>query len=292
MGRHNPLPKRSVEPRVLGLFYALAAFVGTFAFFATFIIFLGNLPNASNPWLLPGVDVGPAMAPAWALLTNALLLTLFCLQHSVMARAPVKRLVAAVVPAPLERATYVHAAILAGFLFILLWQPVPIVLWHFKNGAVEAALWTAFGLGWLLLFAAAISINLPELLGLKQAWAWYNGRAPQPPRLKTNWLYRFVEHPMYVGVILGFWMTPYMTVGHAALAIHLTLYIAVAVGHERRDLRNRFGSDYDIWRGRHPAPALTIMQVGAELSRRYHPLIKAPIPIEMRARLAQLGPMK
>src|SRR5690606_22661926 len=98
-------------------------------------------------------------------------------------------------------------------LFILLWQPVPIVLWHFDNDAIQAVLWTAFGLGWLLLFAAAFAIDIFELLGLRQAWAWYQRRTPSPLTLKTNWLYRYVEHPMYVGVVLGFWMTPHMTLG-------------------------------------------------------------------------------
>lgn len=282
--------RRQTWRRSIGLIYALTAFGGTFAFFTTFIIFLGNLPKASEPWLMQSADVGPAISPALALLSNAVFLTLFCLQHSLMARTPVKRLVSALVPAPLERATYVHAANLTGFLFILLWQPVPTVLWHFENDAVEALLWIAFGIGWLLLFAAAISIDLLELLGLGQAWAWYQGRAPQPLRLKTNWLYSFIEHPMYVGVILGFWMTPYMTLGHAALAAHLTLYIVLAAGYERRDLRTRFGRTYDLWRARHAVPAVPALArtIAGELSRRYQPVAAAPIPMEMRALLARL----
>lgn len=240
-------------PRVAGLLYAGSAFAGTFAFFAAFIIFLGNLPKASNPWLTPSADVGGGMAWPVALALNALLITIFCLQHSLMARAGAKRAIAAVMPEPLERATYVHAANVAGFLVILLWQPVTVVLWDIDSDFLKAVLWIAFGLGWLLLFVAALSIDLLELLGLRQAWAWFNRHQPAQLALKTNWLYRYIERPMYVGVLLGFWMTPYMTVAHAALAAQLTLYIAIAMSFERRDLRTRFGADYDRWRESHSA---------------------------------------
>ncbi len=260
------------------------------AFFTTFILFLGNLPKLSDPWLRPSVDVGSTIRPELALLWNAALILLFCLQHSLMARASVKRAIAVLLPVPLERATYVHAANLAGFLIMFLWQPVPLVLWHVENQALEAVIWTAFGAGWLLLFAAAVSIDMAELLGVRQAWDWFQGHSPQPLALKINWFYRYLEHPMYVGVILGFWMTPHMTLGHAALAVQLTLYIGVAMRYERRDLRKRFGQDYEAWRvwqSRPVIPAFTRAIVG-ELSRRHQPITVRPLPPEMRVLLAQL----
>lgn len=279
----------------LGLLYAIAAALGTVAFFTTFIFFLGNLPKLSRPWLMPSADVGHAAGVPWfALVSNAALLVLFSLQHSLMARPFFKRLVTRVLPQQLERATYVHAANLAGFLVIGLWQPVPIVLWHVEAEFAEALLWTGFAAGWLLLFAAAFSIDILELLGLRQAWHWSQGRASHPLRLKTTWLYRYLEHPMYVGVILGLWMTPYMTLGHAALAAQLSIYIALAAGYERRDLRARFGGDYDRWRAGYSAIAwpqhLPTFAGGIadELSRRYQPVTKQPLPAEMRSLLARL----
>ncbi|MBN8911661.1 MAG: hypothetical protein J0H65_06285 [Rhizobiales bacterium] len=274
--------------------YAATAAIGTVAFFATFIFFLGNLPKISSPWLVPSADKGPAVTPLLALVLNAMLLALFSLQHSLMARPFFKRLVCRVIPQPLERATYVHAANLAGFLLIALWQPVPIVIWNIRNELLEPFVWTAFGLGWLLLFAAAFSMNILELLGLRQAWRWYRGRTPLPLTLSTSWLYRYLEHPMYVGVILGFWMTPHMTLGHAALATQLTLYIAVAVGYERRDLRQRFGSDYECWCKGTPhrslpagAPAWAPI-IAPELSRLYKPVTLQPLPPRMRLLLDRL----
>lgn len=283
-------PLSDTALRWAGLLYALLAFVGTFAFFAAFIAFLGNFPKASNPWLAPSADVGNGTAWPAALTWNALLITLFCLQHSLMARTGVKRAIAAVMPQALERATYVHAANVAGFLIILLWQPVPTVLWDIENDILKAVLWTAFGIGWLLLLLAALSIDLLELLGTRQAWAWFNRRQPAPLALKTNWLYRYVEHPMYVGVVLGFWMTPFMTVGHAALAAQLTLYIAIAKSFESRDLRTRFGTDYDLWRESQGAPPLPefARAIAAELKQRYRPLAREPLTREMKTLLARL----
>jgi protein-S-isoprenylcysteine O-methyltransferase Ste14 len=268
----------------------VAAFVGTFAFFAAFIAFLGNFPKASNPWLAPSADVGVGTAWPIALAWNALLITIFCLQHSLMARTGVKRAIAAVMPQALERATYVHAANITGFLIILLWQPIPAVLWDIDNDTLKAVLWTAFGIGWLLLLVAALSIDLLELLGMRQAWAWFNLRQPAPLVLKKNWLYRYVEHPMYVGVVLGFWMTPFMTVGHAALAAQLTLYIGIAMSFERRDLRTRFGKDYDLWRESQGAAELPefVRAIAAELGRRYAPLAREPLTHKMKTLLARL----
>jgi protein-S-isoprenylcysteine O-methyltransferase Ste14 len=290
-GRRRPreLQPTSSVRKLFGLAYAATAFLGTFAFFATFIIFLGNLPRPEQPWLTSSADVGTAASdPFLALASNALLLMLFSLQHSLMARTGVKQIITSIVPSSLERATYVHAANITGFLFILLWQPVPIEIWNVENALAKAMLWIAFGAGWLLLFAAAISIDIFELLGVKQAWAWIKGHPPRSLALKTNWLYRYVEHPMYIGVILGFWMTPFMTVGHAALAAQLTLYIAFAVRLERRDLQTRFGEHYAAWRDGHELSAIPIAVRGIakELPRTYLPN-RTP-SAKMHALLSQL----
>lgn len=287
----------SGRPRfaTLGLIYAIAAAIGTIAFFAFFIIFLGNFPKTSQPWLVPSADVGPGIAPLLSLILNFALVAVFSLQHSVMARPAVKGLISKIVPPALERATYVHAANLTGFLIIILWQPVPIVLWDIENDAFETLLWLGFAGGWLLLFAAAIAIDIFELLGLSQAWHWSRGRKPPALMLKTKFLYRVVEHPMYVGVMLGVWMTPYMTLGHAALAMQLSLYIAIATAYERRDLQTRFGAKYYLWRLGHSnlgrparAPPAIVATIAAELSQRFQPIVAEPLPYRISQLLARL----
>ena len=257
--RPNPLL------RALGLGYALAAFAGTWVFFTWFVVFLANLPKRADPWVVPSIDVGgTADHPALALLFNVGLISLFCLQHSVMARPAFKRLIARLIPQALERATYVHAANVTGILLLLLWMPMPELLWSIEDETAKTAIWIAFGAGWLLLFLGAVSLDIFELLGLRQAWYWFSAQSHRPLALKTAFLYRYIEHPMYVGVLLGVWMTPHMSVGHALLASTFTIYIAIAMIYERRDLQARFGSAYLKWR---TAPAEAVRRTRATTGR-------------------------
>ena len=234
--------------RSLGLVYASTAFIGTWIFFTWFVIFLGNLPKRTDPWVSPSADMGPAPDPIIAAFANFGLILLFCVQHSVMARPAFKRRITSVIPQALERATYVHAANITGFLFLYFWTPMPWVVWSVESSALASILWIAFGVGWVLLLWGAVSINLFELLGLNQAWVWFRGQDPKPLKLETRWIFRYVEHPMYVGVLLGVWMTPHMSVGHLLMASVFTAYIATAMLLERRDLSAKFGRPYVDWR--------------------------------------------
>jgi protein-S-isoprenylcysteine O-methyltransferase Ste14 len=274
--------------RIFALCYAMSAFVGTWVFFACFIIFLGNFPHRSDPWFWPSVDIGPEAAPSFAVAWNFGLVCLFAAQHSVMARPGFKRILTAYLPSGLERATYVHAANLAGFLLILMWQPIPSRLWSVENEFLESAIWLGFASGWLILFAGAFSINLFELLGLRQAVAMVAGQQAAPLRLKTEGIYRYLSHPMYVGVLMGLWMTPVMSVGHALLAAQLTAYILIGTHYERRDLRRNFGTVYDAWCqlpvSAHPhAPAARLVTVDEPLPPRMQQLLTQLAADECRA---------
>lgn len=234
--------------RLGGLGYALLAFVLTFAFFAWFVIFAGNLPKPSKPWIDPTVDIGGSLDNALvAALIDIGLVALFGLQHSLMARSGFKAWLTRVVPNGLERATYVLASSAIGFVMLLLWQPIPFTIWH-VTGALADIAWALFAIGWILLLWAGVAFDLFELFGLRQAWAWYQRRPIPPLTLKTHWLYDRMRHPMYVGVLLGLWMTPHMTVGHALMAASFTLYILIAMRYEERDLSANFGASYRGWR--------------------------------------------
>lgn len=233
--------------RLAGLAYAHLAFLLTFAFFACFIIFLGNLPKPSKPWLDPTVDIGGSLDLFAAALVDIGLVALFGLQHSLMARPGFKAWWTRIVPKGLERSTYVMAASLVGFIMMAFWQPIPIAIWH-VSGPAAVPFWVLFAVGWTILLSAGISFNLFELLGVRQAWAWYHGKPTPPLTLKTHWLYDWMRHPMYVGVLLGLWMTPHMTVGHALMAASFTLYILIAMRYEERDLNANFGASYQAWR--------------------------------------------
>ena len=230
---------------LFGLAYAWSAFAIMWGFWVSFVVFLSNPSQLAPYWPLPTVDEGGVIDhPAAAVLVDTLLIALFGLQHSVMARPWFKSWWAASIPPAFERCTYVHMANLALFALIIFWQPIPDELWNAGDGLWRDILWIAFACGWLILFAGACSYGLFDLLGVEQMHRWSRGEPPGRPHLKTNLLYRWLRHPMYVGVLLGVWATPKMSLGHALLALGLTAYVLIARRYEERDLAARFGAAY------------------------------------------------
>jgi protein-S-isoprenylcysteine O-methyltransferase Ste14 len=236
--------------RFWGPIYAWSGLAIMWTFWTSFVVFLADPPWARE-WGLPTVDGGgiaPALQhPAPAALADLALTALFGLQHSVMARPWFKAAVLGCVPQAFERCTFVHAANVALIALILLWQPIPIELWH-ASAPMRTVLWVAFAVGWFILFLGALSFGIFDLLGIAQMRAWHRGLPPPTPSLKTGRLYRWLPHPMYVGVLLAMWATPRMTVGHMLLAAGMTVYVLIAMRYEERDLQARFGPAYTRWR--------------------------------------------
>jgi protein-S-isoprenylcysteine O-methyltransferase Ste14 len=219
------------------------------AFWVSFVIFLAEPRQVLAWWPLPTIDrVASPEQLALAVCIDLALVAVFGLQHSVMARPWFKRRIMSWIPEGLERATYVHMANVALFMLILLWQPIPAEVWNVEGSAARDALWLLFGAGWVILFLGAWSFGMRELLGLKQLRAWTEGRR-HASCLKTGLLYRWLRHPMYVGVLMGVWATPRMSIGHLLLAFALTAYVLIAMRYEERDLLHRFGRRYADWRG-------------------------------------------
>lgn len=218
-------------------------------FWICFVIFLAQPRQILPYWPLPTVDeAGALLHPVLAALVDLLLIVLFGLQHSLMARPWFKQRCASSLPAAFERSTYVHTANLALFVLIIFWQPIPYVLWKVPEGLWHDAFWAVFILGWIILFLGAHSFGILDLLGIEQMRSWINNERPRPPGLKTGLLYRWLRHPMYVGVLLGVWVTPKMSAGHALLASGLTCYVLLAMRYEERDLARQFGATYSRWR--------------------------------------------
>ena len=233
-----------------GLIYGVAAIAIMWLFWPLFVVFLSNAPRLSAPWLARSADAGLGLAnPLLAGAVDLALIAAFGLQHSLMARPAFKRCLGALLAPPFQRATYVHAANLVLFALILLWQPIPIEVWHAQNPMLRAVCWGAFAFGWIILLGGALSFGIDDLLGINQILEWWRNREPLPPPLKTRGLYRWLQHPMYVGVLLAVWATPVMTVGHALLAAGLTLYVLIARSYEERDLRAHYGRAYRAWAG-------------------------------------------
>jgi len=225
------------------LLYGVAAYVACLAAQLYLIGFSGNL-------LVPkSVDVGAAAPWGQALATNLLLLALFGVQHSVMARRGFKRWWTRAVPPAVERSTYVVAT--CAVLALLFWFWVPItapVVWRVEHNAGVALLWGLFGVGWLLALVSTFLINHFELFGLQQVFARLTQRAQPEAQFRTPLLYRYVRHPLYLGLLLSFWAVPVMTAGRLLFALGLSAYILIGIAFEERDLLRQFGERYRTYR--------------------------------------------
>lgn len=232
--------------RAIFLLFGVVAYLVFFLTFLCLVGFVGGLPQ------LPlTVDAGGAVvAPAAAAVVDVGLIALFGLQHSVMARPGFKRAWARVVPPPVERSVYVLLASAALILLMLLWRPIPAVLWSVASPVGAGILWLLFGLGWLIVLLSTFLISHFELFGLTQVWNHMRGRDAAPPVFRQPLFYRVVRHPLYSGFFLAFWATPRMTVGHLVLALGLAAYMLIAIRYEERDLTALFGDDYRAYSAR------------------------------------------
>ncbi len=223
--------------------YGVAAYAAGLTTLLYFIGFTGNL-------LVPkSVDSGTSTPLPDALAVNLMLLVVFALQHSVMARQGFKRWWTRVVPKAVERSTYLVAT--AAALAALMWLWVPIrepLVWQAEEPLTAALLWSLFGLGWVVLLVSTFLIDHFELFGLQQVFLRLRGRSMPEPRFRTPLLYRWVRHPIYFGVLLSLWSGPVMTAGRLLLALGFSTYVLIGIWFEERDLIGQFGEHYRRYR--------------------------------------------
>ena len=232
--------------RIGALAYGIVCYA---VFFATFLALVGFL-GGFGP--LRTVDSGPTASPGLAMAIDTLLLLLFALQHSVMARPAFKEVFTQVVPRPVERSTYVLASSLVLVLLMALWQPIPAVVWHVGDPVGRALLTGGFFAGVGLVLLSTFLIDHFDLFGLRQVWLHFRGRPYEHKRFATPLLYRHIRHPLYVGWFATMWLAPTMTAGHLLFAAVATGYVLVAIVYEERDLLRFLGDDYRRWRERTP----------------------------------------
>ena len=230
--------------KALGLVYGFAAYL---VFLLAFLYMVGFFGNFAVP---KSIDSGTSGSLGSAFVIDLLLVALFGVQHSVMARPWFKRRWTRIVPKPLERSTFVLITSLVLLLMFWQWRPMTQVIWSVGNPVAAGLLWALFWSGWVLVLLSTYMIDHFDLFGLKQVYLNYRGREHIPPPFKVSWLYTNVRHPMMLGLIIAFWAIPTMTLGHFIFAAGFTGYILYAIQLEERDLETSLGDDYTRYRRR------------------------------------------
>src|SRR5687768_597448 len=232
--------------RLLFFTYGAASYL---VFVATFLYAIAFVGGFAVPRRLDGPL--QTTLPA-ALAIDCLLLTIFAVQHSVMARRWFKERWAQIIPWTIERSTYVLCASLALLLLFWQWRPIGVQIWYVENATARLVLWTLFAAGWATVLIVTCLINHFDLFGVRQVWLPLIGRPYTKVSFRTPTLYRFVRHPLYLGFLLAFWMTPSMTLAHLVFALATTAYIILAIQFEERDLVHEHGAAYENYRRRVP----------------------------------------
>ncbi len=232
--------------RVAALIYGLVCYV---MFLGVYLYAIGFMGNFVVPKTIDSGADGPL---AQAILINLLLLGVFAIPHSVMARPTFKRWWTKMVPKAIERSTYVLVSNLALILLFWQWRPMGGMIWNVENSIGRTILWGLFGLGWLLVLLSTLQINHLDLFGMRQVWLYFRGKPYTPVKLATPVFYRHVRHPLYAGWITAFWATPTMTAAHLVFAIGTTAYILIAIPFEERNLVEDHGEGYVEYRKRTP----------------------------------------
>jgi protein-S-isoprenylcysteine O-methyltransferase Ste14 len=228
--------------RTLALAYGVASYL---AFLAAFLYAVGFVANLLVP---KSIDSGPGGWLPASILVDTLLLLLFAVPHSVMARPAFKRWWTRFVPPPVERSTYVLISSLTLGLLYWQWRPIPTVVWQVTSPTGRLLILAVFWAGWAAVLASTFLIDHFDLFGLRQVYLYASGRPYTPVGFRVLGLYRYVRHPIMLGFLLAFWAAPTMTAGHLLFAGATTAYILIALQLEERDLVAFHGEQYRAYR--------------------------------------------
>jgi len=224
------------------LLYGIVSYV---IFLATFCYAIGFVSTILVP---KHIDSAPRISLGHALLVNAGLLSVFALQHSIMARPAFKRWWTKFVPEPIERSTYVLLSNLCLLLLFWKWEPIGGIIWTVESEAVQIALKSICLLGFGIVLVSTFLINHFDLFGLRQVWLYFTGKPYEHLQFRTPFFYKYVRHPLYLGFMIGFWATPVMTAAHLFFALMTTAYMIIAIQFEEKDLIDHFGPTYQNYK--------------------------------------------
>ena len=214
-------------------------------FLIAFLYAIGFLGNIIVP---KSIDSGTETTLFSSIIINVILLSVFALQHSIMARPAFKKWFTTIISPAMERSTYILLSSLSLLLIYWQWQPITTIVWEVENETVIIVLKGIFFLGWLIVLLSTFMINHFELFGLAQIFDNLKNRQTPNPKFQTNYLYKIVRHPIMLGFIIAFWATPHMTIGHLLFTLVTTIYILIAVKYlEEKDLRKFIGKKYETY---------------------------------------------
>lgn len=216
--------------KTLTLAYGAVAYLMFFIVFGYTLLFIGNIGVSPSLDSLAQTDL------VTALLVDLGLLTAFALQHSIMARKGFKRFITRYIPEPIERSTYVLASSVVLAVLVYYWQPLGGIIWQVENPVAIAVIYSLFAIGAAMVFVATFLISHADLFGLRQVWLNFVGQRYTSLPFSTPWLYRYMRHPLYTGLMIVLWAAPVMTVAHLVFAIGSTAYILMGVRFEEKDL--------------------------------------------------------
>jgi protein-S-isoprenylcysteine O-methyltransferase Ste14 len=224
------------------LVYGVVCYLAFHVSFVWLVLFLNDVP------IVPTINSGTARPWPVAIAINLGLVLLFGLQHSVMARWSFKQAWTKIIPEPAERPSFVLATVACLIAAYVFWSPMTTEIWRFDRPLAVYAILGIQAAGWLILVGATFALNHFHLFGLTQAWSAFRGRAVPELEFRTPWMYRVVRHPIQLGILLGIWAAPVLTVGHCVFASAMTTYMFVGLFFEERDLVRRFGQRYLAYR--------------------------------------------
>jgi protein-S-isoprenylcysteine O-methyltransferase Ste14 len=240
--------KGSPIARFVAFIYGFASYA---IFFVAFLYAIGFVSGLMVPKTIDKpIDTGAAAPLPEAIIIDLVLMSVFAIQHSVMARKQFKQWWTQFVPKPVERSTYVLLSSLALVLLFWQWRPIPTVVWEITSPVIAMTILGLSLIGWLIVLTSTFLINHFELFGLHQVANNLTGRPMPAPRFRTPLYYKFVRHPIYLGFIIAFWAAATMTAGHLLFAAVTTAYIFVGIFLEERDLVDLFGDDYRRYKDR------------------------------------------
>ena len=219
---------------------------GALAYIIFLTAFLYAIGFVGDMYVPKSINSGVEPTLLKAILINTLLLSIFALQHSIMARPKFKALFNSIFSQAMERSTYILLSSLALILIFWKWQPITTIVWKTENTILFSILTGIFFLGWIIVLASTFMINHFELFGLTQIYDNLKSRKTPNPKFQRNYFYKLIRHPIMLGFLVAFWATPVMTLGHLLFSIITTLYIFVAVKYlEEKDLRKLIGEEYE-----------------------------------------------